>query len=80
MTPASAFNPYITAVPEALACATFIIGSFIVSGTAHVLWLRSAASLRLALPIDCGLSLFGAGIHWMFSVALFALGVKERMA
>ena len=49
-------------VPDASACAFFIIAAFILSGAAHVLWLRSAASQRLAFPIDCGLSLGGKRI------------------
>jgi len=55
--------------PDALACAVFIIAAFILSGAAHVLWLRSAASQRFAFPIDCGLSLGGKrifGDHKMF--------------
>src|SRR5439155_2634733 len=51
-----------SAAAEPLACAFFIIAAFILSGAAHVLWLRSAASQRLAFPIDCGLSLGGKRI------------------
>jgi len=54
---ASRVNP--AAVPNALACAVFIITAFVLSGVAHVVWLRSAASMRLAFPVDCGISFRG---------------------
>ncbi len=80
--------------PEPLACALFIIAAFILSGAAHVLWLRSTASQWLAFPIDCGLSLGGKRIfggHKMFrgfivivpatGIAFFLLSVVlERVA
>src|SRR5689334_9909396 len=59
MTLASGFSSELTASPEALQCATFIIAAFTLSGVAHIFWLRIPASLRLAFPIDCGVSLFG---------------------
>src|SRR5207253_10600407 len=58
-----------TRMTPALVCALFIIAAFILSGAAHALWLRSAASQRFAFPIDCGLSLGGKrifGDHKMF--------------
>src|SRR5438093_13539315 len=51
-----------SAAAEPLACAVFIVVAFILSGAAHVLWLRSAASRRFSFPIDCGLSLRGKRI------------------
>src|SRR2546428_13320390 len=51
-----------SAAAEPLACAVFIVVAFILSGAAHVLWLRSAASMRFSFPIDCGLSLRGKRI------------------
>jgi CDP-2,3-bis-(O-geranylgeranyl)-sn-glycerol synthase len=45
-----------------LACAFFIIVAFILSGGVHVVWLRCAASQRLAFPIDFGLSFGGKRI------------------
>src|SRR5438128_376577 len=51
-----------SAAAEPLACAVFIVAAFILSGAAHVLWLRSAASMRFSFPIDCGLSLRGKRI------------------
>jgi len=62
MTPAFGFNTQTAAAPDALASAGFIITAFILSGTAHVLWLHSAASMRFASPVDCGMSLFGKRI------------------
>jgi len=55
--------------------------AFILSGAAHVLWLRSAASQRLALPIDFGLTFGGRrifGDHKMlrgFVVIIPATGI-----
>ena len=51
-----------SAAAEPLACAVFIVAAFILSGAAHVLWLRSAASMRFSFPIDCGLSFRGKRI------------------
>src|SRR5206468_12000874 len=51
-----------SAATEPLACAVFIVAAFILSGVAHVLWLRSAASMRFSVPIDCGLSFRGKRI------------------
>src|SRR6266699_5765113 len=58
---ASISNPE-SAATEPLACAVFIVAAFILSGVAHVLWLRSAASMRFSFPIDCGLSFRGKRI------------------
>jgi len=40
--------------PEALACALILLLAFSIAGLAHVLWLRSEASTRFALPLDGG--------------------------
>lgn len=37
---------------DPLACAALIIGTFIVAGILHTLWLRSRFSLRFASPLD----------------------------
>jgi CDP-archaeol synthase len=69
MTLASISNAGSVVTPEPLACAVFIVAAFVLSGTAHVLWLRSTASMRFAFPIDCGVSLKGKrifGDHKMF--------------
>ncbi len=45
--------------PDALACALFLVVTFVVAGLAHSLWLRTAASRRLLVPLDGGLQLRG---------------------
>jgi hypothetical protein len=87
MTPAS------TSEVEPLACAVFIVGAFILSGAAHVLWLRSPVSRRFGFPIDCGFSLNGKrifGDHKMLrgflvmipatGAAFFLLAAAARVA
>jgi len=48
--------------PDALACALFLVVTFVVAGVAHSLWLRTAASRRLLLPLDGGLHFRGRRI------------------
>lgn len=45
--------------PDALACALFLVVTFVVAGVAHSLWLRTAASRRLLVPLDGGLQFRG---------------------
>jgi CDP-2,3-bis-(O-geranylgeranyl)-sn-glycerol synthase len=93
MTPASASNAENFVSPEPMACAVFIVAAFVFSGAAHVLWLRSAASMKFGFPIDFGLSLNGKRIlggHKMLrgfvvmvpatGAAFFLLFVAVRMA
>jgi CDP-archaeol synthase len=47
---------------DTLACAEFIITAFVLSGIAHVMWLRSRASLRFNFPLDGGHCLGGQRI------------------
>jgi hypothetical protein len=46
-------------MPDALACALFLVVTFVVAGIAHSLWLRTATSRRLLVPLDGGLSVRG---------------------
>jgi hypothetical protein len=46
-------------MPDALACALFLIATFVVAGVALSLWLRTAASRRLLIPLDGGLRVRG---------------------
>jgi hypothetical protein len=48
--------------PDALACASFLVVTFIAAGVAHSLWLRTAASRRLLIPLDGGLTIRGRRI------------------
>jgi CDP-2,3-bis-(O-geranylgeranyl)-sn-glycerol synthase len=49
-------------VPNALACALFLIGAFVIAGLLHSAWLRSRVSRRLAIPLDGGRTLRGRRI------------------
>jgi hypothetical protein len=46
-------------MPNALACAMFLVVAFVAAGIAHSLWLRTAASRRLLVPLDGGLHVRG---------------------
>lgn len=45
--------------PDALACALFLVVTFVIAGIAHSMWLRTAASRRLLIPLDGGLRFRG---------------------
>jgi hypothetical protein len=45
--------------PDPLACALFIMISFVLAGLAHSLWLRTSFSRRLFIPIDGGATFRG---------------------
>jgi CDP-diglyceride synthetase len=45
--------------PDPLACALFIMISFVLAGLVHSLWLRTALSRRLFIPIDGGATFRG---------------------
>src|SRR4051812_21374173 len=46
-------------MPDPLVCALFLTATFVVAGVAHSLWLRTAASRRLLIPLDGGLQVRG---------------------
>ncbi len=48
--------------PDALACALFLLGAFVMAGLMHCAWLRSAVSRPFAIPLDGGRSLRGRRI------------------
>src|SRR6185436_1802102 len=45
--------------PDPLTCALFLTVAFIAAGIAHSLWLRTALSRRLLIPLDGGLRVRG---------------------
>ena len=58
-----------TSGPDAAACTMFLIAAFSLAGVAQTAWLRSRASNRFALPLDCGATfrgrrIFGANKTW----------------
>ena len=45
--------------PDPFACAAFLVSAFALAGCAHVLWLRSEASMKFKMPLDGGRSFAG---------------------
>ena len=48
--------------PDPIICTLFLVSTFVISGIAQTLWLRSRLSQRLAIPLDAGRSLRGRRI------------------
>lgn len=44
---------------DPLACTAFLVAAFLPAGLLHAAWLRAAASRRLAVPLDGGLTFRG---------------------